>query len=152
MDLSGMKKLRQRKRIPMNRSQMMQAVHSEDTKPEMLVRRSLFKAGFRYKLHRRDLPGSPDLFVLKYNVVVFVNGCFWHQHGCKFTSRPKSNPEFWNEKFTNNMVRDIKTNWKLSVMGYRVATVWECSIKNDFEHTMELLKTFVKSDEETIEI
>lgn len=145
-------KRRRKKRIPMNRSQMMQAVHSENTKPEIFVRKELFRAGFRYKLHRRDLPGTPDLFILKYGVAIFVNGCFWHQHGCKFTSRPKSNPEFWNEKFTNNMVRDIKTNWKLSLQGYRVATVWECSIKNDFEHTMELLKTFIKSDEETIEI
>ena len=116
------------------------------------MRKELFRAGFRYKLHRHDLPGSPDLFILKYGVAVFVNGCFWHQHGCKFTSRPKSNPEFWNEKFTSNVVRDTKTNWALSLQGYRVATVWECSIKNDFEHTMELLKTFIKSDEETIEI
>lgn len=141
-----------KKRAPMNRSQMMQAVHSEDTKPEVMVRRSLFKAGFRYKLHRHDLPGSPDLFILKYGVVVFINGCFWHQHGCKFTSRPKSNAEFWNEKFTNNAVRDIKTNWKLSLQGYRIATVWECSIKNDFDHTIERLKSFIKSDEESIEI
>ena len=141
-----------KKRAPMNRSKMMKAVHSEDTKPEVMVRRSLFKAGFRYKLHRHDLPGSPDLFILKYGVVVFINGCFWHQHGCKFTSRPKSNAEFWNEKFTNNAVRDIKTNWKLSLQGYRIATVWECSIKNDFDHTIERLKSFIKSDEESIEI
>ena len=147
-----MKKRRSRKRAPMNRSQMMQAVPSEDTRPDLLVRRALFKAGFRYKLHRRDLPGSPDLFILKYGVVVFINGCFWHQHGCKFTSKPKSKPEFWNEKFTNNIVRDIKTNWKLSLSGYRVATVWECSIKNDFDRTIERLKAFIKSDEETIEI
>ncbi|SHK90166.1 very short patch repair endonuclease [Fibrobacter sp. UWB12] len=145
-------KRRRKKRSSMNRSQMMQAVRSEDTKPEMLVRRALFKAGFRYKLHRRDLPGSPDLFVLKYSVVVFVNGCFWHQHGCKFTSRPKSNPEFWNTKFDNNVVRDIKTNWELSLLGYRVVTVWECSIKYDFDRSIERLKAFIESDEETIEI
>lgn len=141
-----------KKRTPMNRSQMMQAVRSEDTKPEILVRRSLFKAGFRYRLHRHDLPGSPDLFVLKYGVVVFVNGCFWHQHGCRFTSRPKSNFEFWDNKFTNNVVRDVKTNWELSLQGYRVATVWECSIKNDFERALERLKAFILSDEESIEI
>ena len=145
-------KRRRKKHTPMNRSQMMQAVHSEDTKPEILVRRALFHAGFRYKLHRRDLPGSPDLFILKYGVVIFVNGCFWHQHGCKFTNRPKTNSEFWNNKFTNNVVRDIKTNWELSLQGYRVATVWECSIKNDFEHALERLKAFIVSDEESIEI
>ena len=136
----------------MNRSQMMQAVHSEDTRPEILVRQALFKAGFRYRLHRRDLPGSPDLFILKYNAVIFVNGCFWHQHGCKMTSRPKSNRNFWDNKFTNNIVRDIKTSWELSLMGYRVATLWECSIKQDFKRTIERLVAFIKSDEETVEI
>lgn len=136
----------------MTRSQMMRSVHSEDTKPELRVRRTLYSAGFRYRLHRRDLPGSPDLFILKYGVVVFVNGCFWHQHGCGLTSRPKSNTEFWNDKFTNNVVRDIKTNWKLSMLGYRTATVWECSLKNDFGHTMERLKAFILGDEESIEI
>ncbi|MBR4915709.1 MAG: DNA mismatch endonuclease Vsr [Fibrobacter sp.] len=145
-------KRRRKKRTPMSRSQMMRAVHSVDTKPELLVRQALFRAGFRYRLHRRDLPGSPDLFILKYNVVVFVNGCFWHQHGCKFTTRPKSNPEFWNEKFENNVVRDIKTSWKLSLMGFRVATLWECSLKEDLERTMERLVAFIKSDEETVEI
>jgi len=136
----------------MSRSQMMRAVHSVDTKPELLVRQALFRAGFRYRLHRRNLPGSPDLYILKYNVVVFVNGCFWHQHGCKFTTRPKSNPEFWNEKFENNVVRDIKTSWKLSLMGYRVATLWECSLKENLERTIERLVAFIKSDEETVEI
>lgn len=143
---------KRKKHTPMNRSQMMQAVHSEDTQPEMLVRQALFQDGFRYRLHRRDLPGSPDLFILKYNVVVFVNGCFWHQHGCKLTSRPKSNSAYWNDKFTNNIVRDIKTSWKLSLLGYRVATLWECSIKGEFERTIERLVSFVKSDEESIEI
>ena len=145
-------KRRQKNRTPMNRSQMMQAVRSENTKPEMMVRQAIFRAGFRYKLHRHDLPGSPDLFILKYGVVVFINGCFWHQHGCKFTSRPKSNSDFWNEKFTNNIVRDIKTSWELSLQGYRIATVWECSIKNDFERTLERLKSFIVGDEESIEI
>ena len=145
-------KRRRKKRTPMSRSQMMQAVHSEDTKPEILVRRALFQAGMRYRLHRRDLPGTPDLFILKYGVVIFINGCFWHQHGCNFTSRPKSNPEFWNEKFSNNIARDIKTNWKLSLLCYRVATVWECSVRYDFENTIERLKAFIVGDEENIEI
>lgn len=136
----------------MTRSQMMRAVRSEDTVPELRVRKVLFRDGFRYRLHCHDLPGSPDLFVLKYGVVVFVNGCFWHQHGCKFTGRPKSNPDFWNDKFTNNVVRDVKTGWKLSLLGFRTATVWECSIKNDFERTMELLEAFILGDDETIEI
>lgn len=131
---------------------MMQAVHSKDTKPEVKVRRALFRAGFRYRLQRRDLPGTPDIFVLKYGVVVFINGCFWHQHGCKLTTRPKSNQNFWNEKFNNNIVRDVKTSWKLSLLGFRVATLWECSLNTDFDHSIERLVAFIHSDEETIEI
>ncbi|WP_407444963.1 very short patch repair endonuclease [Fibrobacter sp.] len=136
----------------MNRSQMMQAVHSKDTKPEVKVRRALFRAGFRYRLQRRDLPGTPDIFVLKYGVVVFINGCFWHQHGCKLTTRPKSNQNFWNEKFDNNIVRDVKNSWKHSLLGFRVATLWECSLNTDFDHSIERLVAFIHSDEETIEI
>ncbi|WP_298768547.1 very short patch repair endonuclease [uncultured Fibrobacter sp.] len=147
-----MAKCGRKKHVPMTRSQMMRAVHSENTRPELLVRRALFDEGFRYRLHRHDLPGSPDLFVLKYGVAVFVNGCFWHRHGCKLSSSPRSNARFWEDKFTNNIVRDMKTSWKLSLMGYRVATVWECSLRNDFARTMERLVTFLRSDEESIEI
>lgn len=148
-----------RKRKPMTRSQMMGAVHSEDTKPEVFVRRALFQAGFRYRLHRRDLPGTPDIFVQKYGVAIFVNGCFWHQHGCKLTSRPKSNASFWVDKFDNNMVRDIKAQHQLSLMGVRVAVVWECSLRNENPGnsmgaalTLEGLMAFIKSDEESIEL
>ena len=152
--LLDMRKKRTTKKAPLTRSQMMQAVHSKNTKPEVIVRRGLFKQGFRYRLHRRDLPGTPDIFVLKYGVVVFINGCFWHQHGCKLTSRPKSNSEFWDNKFTNNVVRDIKTNWQLSLEGYRVATIWECSLLNEesAKRTLERLTAFIQSDEESIEI
>lgn len=172
------KKRKGRKRKPMTRSQMMRAVHSEDTKPELLVRHALFQAGFRYRLHRRDLPGTPDIFVQRYGVAIFVNGCFWHQHGCKLTSRPKSNPDFWNNKFDNNIVRDIKTQHQLSLMGIRVAVVWECSLRPthagcshpDSESSqasaaiqvaavsmspslvLERLMDFIKGDEETIEL
>lgn len=166
------KKRKRKTRKPMTRSQMMGAVHSEDTKPEVIVRRALFKAGFRYRLHRRDLPGTPDIFVQKYGVAIFVNGCFWHQHGCKLTSRPKSNSDFWNNKFDNNIVRDIKTQHQLSLMGIRVAVVWECSLRDDLQRSLrdsagssqgavsimnsalvlERLATFIKSDEETIEL
>jgi len=153
----------------MTRSQMMGAVHSEDTRPEIIVRRALFQAGFRYRLHRRDLPGTPDIFVQKYGVAIFVNGCFWHQHGCKLTTRPKSNSDFWNNKFDNNIVRDIKTQHELSLQGVRVAVVWECSLRDAFQRntssgsssdedrmgaalTLERLMTFIKSDEEIIEL
>ena len=141
---------------PLSRSQVMSAIHSKDTVPEMMVRRSLFKRGVRYRLHRRDLQGSPDLHILRHNVVIFVNGCFWHQHGCKYTSRPKSNTTFWNDKFTNNIIRDVKTFRKLSLMGYRIATIWECSLKGkgqlSTEQALERLYYFIQSDEDSIEI
>lgn len=136
----------------MDRSQMMRAVHAEDTKPEVVVRRALFSAGLRYRLHRRDLPGTPDIFVLKYNTVVFVNGCFWHQHGCKFTTRPKTHSEFWNNKFDNNVARDVKTLQRLSNEGFRVAVVWECSLKTDPARVTERLVQFILGDEEFLEV
>lgn len=148
--------------MPMNRSQMMASVHSENTKPEILVRRFLFRSGFRFRLHRRDLPGTPDILIAKHNVAIFVNGCFWHQHGCKLTSRPKSNGDFWNDKFTGNIVRDIKTQYRLKLMGVRVAVVWECSLRNETlnkntlgsirDLTLERLIAFIGSDEEFIEL
>lgn len=131
---------------------MMRAVHAEDTKPEVVVRRALFAAGLRYRLHRRDLPGTPDIFVLKYNTVVFVNGCFWHQHGCKFTTRPKTHSEFWNNKFDNNVARDVKTLQRLSNEGFRVAVVWECSLKTAPARTTERLVQFILGDEEFLEV
>ena len=123
----------------------MAAIRSKDTKPEWIVRRGLWSRGFRYRLNHKRLPGHPDLVLRKYRTCIFVNGCFWHQHGCKLTSRPKSNSAFWDDKFTNNIVRDIKTNWKLSLLGYRVATIWECSIKGEFERTIERLVSFKKA-------
>lgn len=136
----------------MTRSEMMRAVHSKDTKPEVLVRKALFKKGLRFRLQRRDLPGKPDMFVLRYKVVVFVNGCFWHQHGCSMTTRPKSRSAFWNEKFDRNVARDVKTLRELSLQGFRVAVVWECSLKKGPERTVERLWSFIVGDEEFIEI
>lgn len=141
-----------RKKEPMTRSEMMRAVHSKDTKPEVLVRKALFKKGLRFRLQRRDLPGKPDIFVLRYKVVVFVNGCFWHQHGCSMTTRPKSRSAFWNEKFDRNVARDVKTLRELSLQGFRVAVVWECSLKKGPERTVERLWNFIVGDEEFIEI
>lgn len=145
---------RKKKRAPLSRSQMMQAVHSKNTTPEVVVRRELFKRGFRYRLYRKDLPGTPDLFILKYNVIVFINGCFWHQHGCKLTTRPKSNKTFWNHKFDSNIARDIKTLHSLNLLGYRVAIVWECSLNaaGSVSQVLERLADFIASDEEQIEI
>ena len=136
----------------MSRSQMMRAVRSGNTAPERIVRRGLFRMGFRFRLQRRDLPGTPDLFVLRYRVVVFVNGCFWHQHGCASTTRPRSNTEFWNRKLDGNVSRDVRTLRELSMGGFRVAVVWECSLKKDTDRSLERLSDFITGDEEFIEI
>ncbi len=141
-----------RKKLPMTRSEMMRAVRSRDTKPEILVRKALFRKGLRFRLQRRDLPGRPDIFVLRYRVVVFVNGCFWHRHGCALTTRPKSRFDFWDEKFNRNVARDVKTMRELSLQGFRVAVVWECSLKGSPERAMERLWDFIVGDEEFIEI
>jgi len=108
---------------------MMSKVRGKNTKPEMLVRRELHKRGFRYKIHDKNLPGKPDLVLPKYHSVIFVNGCFWHGHHCLRFQWPKSNQHFWRKKIEGNMARDEMNCSKLSHMGWRVLTIWECSLK-----------------------
>ena len=114
---------------PEHRSRMMSGIRGKDTKPELIVRRELFRRGFRYQLHRKDLPGKPDLVFTKYNAVILVNGCFWHGHDCKLFKWPKSNPEFWREKIIGNRERDTRNAALLLDQGWRVEAVWECSLK-----------------------
>ena len=134
------------------RHRCMSAIKGRNTKPEILVRKFLFSRGFRYRLNHPRLPGHPDLVLRKYRTVIFVNGCFWHQHGCKFTSRPKTRSEFWNNKFDNNVARDVKTLQQLSNEGFRVAVVWECSLKNSPDRATERLVQFILGNEEFLEI
>lgn len=113
------------------RSRMMSAIKGKDTRPELTVRRLLHSAGFRYRLHRRDLPGKPDLVLPKYNLVIFVHGCFWHQHpGCHYAYTPASNSEKWKQKLEGNRERDRKQQQKLLDMGWRVLVIWECGLKH----------------------
>jgi len=114
---------------PEHRSRMMSGIRGKNTKPELVVRKELFRRGFRYQLHRKDLPGKPDLVFPKYNAVIFVNGCFWHGHDCKLFKWPKSNPEFWREKINSNKERDARNTTQLRDGGWRVITVWECILK-----------------------
>lgn len=109
------------------RSAMMSRIRGRDTKPEMAVRREAHRLGFRFRLHRRDLPGTPDLVFPGRHKVVFVHGCYWHRHqGCRFAYQPKSNAEFWNAKFAGNVVRDMRVMQELKQMGWSVLTIWEC--------------------------
>jgi DNA mismatch endonuclease (patch repair protein) len=112
------------------RSRTMAAIRSHDTKPEKWVRSELHKQGFRFRLHNKKLPGSPDLVLRKYNAVIFVNGCFWHQHqNCKVAHIPETRQEFWEKKFARNVARDQKVLYQLKVMGWRAAVVWECGLR-----------------------
>lgn len=113
------------------RSRIMQAVGQKHTKPEMTVRRALHALGYRFRVHRRDLPGSPDIVLPKYKTAIFVHGCFWHRHpGCKKATTPKTRVPFWTEKFECNVLRDRRKEAALREMGWQVIVVWECEAKD----------------------
>lgn len=115
---------------PEQRHRNMAAVHSKDTKPEIIVRKYLWGHGFRYRLNHPRLPGKPDIVLTKYRTCVFVNGCFWHGHeGCRFFVMPKSNSDFWERKIARNRERDSEVQQKLSDMGWHSITLWECQLK-----------------------
>jgi DNA mismatch endonuclease, patch repair protein len=109
------------------RSRMMGGIRGKNTEPERLVRKHLYRHRIGYTLHRPDLPGKPDIVLSKYQAVIFVHGCFWHQHqGCRYCSFPKTNQEFWRKKLSGNVVRDARHRENLERLGWRVFVVWEC--------------------------
>lgn len=109
------------------RSQNMAAIKSRRTKPEMFLRRELFVKGYRYRVNVNYIPGHPDLFLRKYNLAIFVNGCFWHRHqDCRYSYMPKSNQEFWTKKFEANTLRDKRVRYELEQKGIRQMIIWEC--------------------------
>lgn len=115
---------------PEQRRRTMAAVKSKNTRPELIVRQLLHAAGYRFRLHRKDLPGKPDIVLPKYRTVIFVHGCFWHQHKqCKAAARPTSRQEYWQVKLDRNIERDAANQAQLREMGWQVLTVWECEIK-----------------------
>lgn len=112
---------------PQRRSWLMSRVGRKDTGPEMVVRRCLFREGYRFRIHRKDLPGSPDIVLPRYKVAIFVHGCFWHRHsGCSKATTPKSRTEFWSNKFSQNVERDKTAEDELARHGWRAIVVWEC--------------------------
>ena len=113
---------------PAQRSERMSRIRSQNTKPEMLVRRFLHARGFRFRLHARDLPGRPDLVLPKYRAVVFVEGCFWHGHSCQKGRVPGTNSDFWQAKVAANQARDKRNQRALRRDGWRVIRVWECQL------------------------
>lgn len=116
---------------PSVRSRMMSGIKGKNSMPERLVRRLLFAAGYRFRLHRRDLPGTPDIAMLGRKVAIFVHGCFWHAHkGCKYAKVPATRPDFWIAKLQANVDRDQRAIEKLTTMGWRVLIVWECATRD----------------------
>ncbi len=121
------------------RSRNMAAIKPVNTAPELLLRKVLHGLGYRYSLHKNDLPGKPDIYLKKYNTLIFMNGCFWHQHrGCKDAGVPKSNVDFWIEKLKKNTERDKKTIKTLRSMGYNVLTFWQCEIVDKGKKTVKI--------------
>lgn len=122
------------------RSRMMSGIRSKDTQPEILVRKYLHSQGFRFRLHTRKLPGTPDLVLPKYKVAIFVHGCFWHRHeGCRYATTPASNAERWKLKFDANIERDARKSSMLRAAGWRVIVVWECELRRAAAERLERL-------------
>lgn len=135
-----------------HRSWVMSQIHSENTKPEMLVRSFLHRNGFRFRLHVKKLPGRPDIVLAKYKTVVEVRGCFWHHHeNCKSGVFPKSHSDFWIEKFRKNTERDARNENALKELGWNVIVVWECELKERLHDLPMLIRAGAKNhDKEEI--
>lgn len=139
---------------PEVRSRMMSGIRGKDTKPEVIVRRGLHALGFRYKLHDKALPGKPDLVFPKFKAVVFVHGCFWHKHDCKYFKWPQTRREFWRSKIEGNVSRDKVSVEALKQIGWRVAIVWECSFRDgkDASEQIQKLSEWIHSGSQELEI
>ncbi|MEN9362540.1 MAG: mismatch endonuclease Vsr [Verrucomicrobiota bacterium] len=116
-------------KIPLTRAENMSRIGGKDTGPELSVRAMLRGMGIGYRLHRKDLPGKPDIVLVSRRVCIFVHGCFWHRHGCHESSTPKTNGDFWLAKFARNVCRDRRVQRQLRGLGWRVLVVWECRLR-----------------------
>ncbi|WP_288941708.1 very short patch repair endonuclease [uncultured Roseovarius sp.] len=138
------------------RSRIMASIHGKNTRPEIAIRSALHQRGFRFRLHRKDLPGKPDLVFTGHNAVLFVHGCFWHGHDCHLFRWPKSRKEFWREKIEKNIERDRLQQVSLTEAGWRIATVWECALRGKasqpFDCVIDQCSIWLKSDVKTLEV
>jgi len=134
---------------PEQRARNMRAIKGRDTKPELLLRRALHARGLRYRLHRKDLPGRPDIVFPRHKVCVFVNGCFWHGHDCDLFKQPRTRTDVWMTKIETNRKRDAAATQSLVARGWRVLTVWECALKGPkqvpFDALLSECITFIMS-------
>jgi len=127
------------------RSWNMSRIRGRDTGPEMRLRSLMHRAGFRFRLHGKDLPGKPDIVLPKYRTAIFVHGCFWHRHeGCRNATTPSTRTEFWQEKFDGNVERDKRNTAALEAAGWTVITVWECDLKADADRIVDKLSTKIR--------
>jgi DNA mismatch endonuclease (patch repair protein) len=127
-----------------HRSWNMSRIKSGNTKPEIVVRSLLHNMGYRFRLHRKDLPGKPDIVLPRYKSIIFVHGCFWHRHKeCKNTTSPKTKKTFWREKFKANVIRDKKVQEELKSMGWKILIIWECELP-DLDRVKKLIKESLK--------
>lgn len=128
---------------PEHRSWNMGQIKGKDTKPEIFVRSILHRMGLRFRLHRNDLPGKPDIVLPKHETVIFVHGCFWHRHPrCKFAYKPKSKQEFWMTKFNDNVRRDRDNATRLKKLGWCVVVIWECELRDPEKLQKRLINLF----------
>lgn len=141
---------------PEIRSRMMAGIKEKNTRPEMILRQGLHRLGFRYRLHDRRLPGTPDLVFPRYRAVIFAHGCFWHGHECHLFKWPSTREEFWREKIRRNVEVDASNLSRLKQSGWRIGIVWECALKGKYrlyrEEVIELCAQWIKSDIPSIEI
>lgn len=134
-------------KTPAERSENMSRIRSTNTKPEEIVRKYLFSHGFRYRKNDKRYPGKPDIVLPKYRTIIFVNGCFWHMHGCSRSRLPRSNQEYWKPKIERNIQRDAENQRKLETDGWKVIVVWECELKKRIaEERLSRLCEEIKAD------
>lgn len=122
---------------PSDRSRLMSRIRGRDTGLEVRIRKTLYHLGFRYRLGRRDLPGKPDLVLVRYRAAIFIHGCFWHGHDCDLFRVPKTRPAFWKKKIEGNRARDRSVALRLSAMNWRQCVVWECSVRGLGDEAVE---------------
>ncbi|HDR9076999.1 DNA mismatch endonuclease Vsr [Burkholderia cenocepacia] len=142
VQLSAM--LKSRKHRATSLSERMRRIRSRDTAPEWIVRRTLWRMGYRYRLHVKSLPGTPDIVFARRRKAVFVHGCFWHQHGCSLTNLPKTNIDYWHPKLHRNIERDAAAMLQLEKAGWSVLVVWEC--ESALEDLPERLRLFLDGE------
>lgn len=138
------------------RSRMMASVRAKNTKPELAIRKELFRRGFRYRLHVAGLPGKPDIVLPRYKTVIFVHGCFWHGHSCSLFRLPATRTAFWQEKISRNRHNDRLATAALAVAGWRIATVWECALKGagrlGLVRTVDRIEEWLLTSQKNLEV